>query len=126
MAISVFIYIPYSQVSSGNPVNIDSDFQFTQTANPSSFKISFNVPSLSLFRVLVTYDFAWNDLALRLDIPGSEDDIYGELEYNKNEIETTQLNPGNYVLYIYEPFDTTARGFVLRDCVQFHMTVGQN
>jgi hypothetical protein len=72
----------------------------------------------------VTYDFVWNDLALRLDLPGSSDPVQGDLDYNRNEISLIQLVAGNYTLHIYEPFNTTSsKTFNLRNCVEFHLTV---
>jgi hypothetical protein len=107
-----------------SPINIDDDFYFTQVPDPSDFKVRFSVPATSMFRVLLTYDFLWNDVALRLDMPGSSDPLQGELGYNKNEISLQQLSPGNYTLHIYEPFNTTTgRILALRNCVQFHMTL---
>lgn len=69
------------------------------------------------------YDFVWNALALRLDVPGSTDSVQGELGYNKNEISILTLSPGTYTLHVYEPFNTSAKILALRNCVNFHLIV---
>jgi hypothetical protein len=112
-------------VVANSPVFIEQDYFFTQEANPRDILIHFQVTAPSLFRAAVTYDFVWNDLALKLDLPGSSDPVQGDLDYNRNEITLIQLSKGNHTLHIYEPFNTTSsKTFNLRNCVQFHMTLG--
>jgi hypothetical protein len=105
-----------------DPIYIENDYYFTQGADPADITVRFQVTATSIFRAAVTYDFVWNDLALRLDIPGSSDPVQGDLDYNRNEISVIQLAAGTYTLHIYEPF--SARTLNLRSCVEFHLTLG--
>jgi hypothetical protein len=71
------------------------------------------------------YDFLWNDLALLLDGPGSND-YQGDIKYNKNDIPPIRLPSGGYTLHIYEPFDSTVlKQYALDNCVSFHLKVGK-
>lgn len=57
-------------------------------------------------------------MALSLSVVGTQDPVYGEIEYNKNEITTTTLSPGNYTLRIYQPFGGNAL-----NCINFRLRV---
>ncbi|KAN0043380.1 hypothetical protein ACTA71_011032 [Dictyostelium dimigraforme] len=107
------------------PFFSSGSYNFNQNSSAITFKLPFVVPSVSLFRAVLSYDFIWNNLAIVLKSSSSSNIISdGVLGFNRHEIEIIELVPGSYELDIYEPFPTQASQLNLKNCVDFVLEVG--
>lgn len=101
-------------------------YSFTQTDKALRHHINFTLDQPYFLRAIISYDFLWNNLNLRLrhvNPSATTGNLlaYGKTAYNRNDIDVVQLNEGQYVLEVYEPSllnNANARG-----CVKFDLLV---
>lgn len=103
-------------------------YAFEQTADelivkiPISIQNSQNVSDVVYFRSVISYDFIWSDLSIRLLDAEGEVVALGQNLFNKNEIVTLQLTSGNYTLEIFEP--QALEQEELHHCTEFSFYIG--
>lgn len=96
-------------------------YSFTQTNAALHRRLNFTLDQTYFMRAIISYDFLWNNLNLRLYSQPSRNLLaYGKTKYNRNDIDVVQLVAGTYTLDIYEPslINNAARG-----CVKFDLLI---
>jgi len=89
---------------SNDPVNFRKSYEFSQTVDPFSSKIQFNIEKQADVRVLATYNFLQADLALTITNNASGTVLmYGDSGSNYENLGPIRLQPGRYDLTIFEP-----------------------
>eukprot|EP01125_Pyxidicula_operculata_P010688 TRINITY_DN351_c0_g2_i3.p1 TRINITY_DN351_c0_g2~~TRINITY_DN351_c0_g2_i3.p1 ORF type:complete len:2844 (-),score=811.49 TRINITY_DN351_c0_g2_i3:165-8696(-) len=110
------IYVPTTQI-----LEKEQQYAFRQTNKSFSHKLRFDITTFTYMRAILFYDFVWSDLTLRLT---SNDTLvaFGINQYNENEISGVALQPGSYVLEIFEsqPLEQEE----LRRCTEFTFSYG--
>jgi hypothetical protein len=108
---------------------IEQTYQFTQTAQPMSTEVNFELKSEGWFRAQVQYDFAWGDIGfvvLQQPAAGSGGQpriiIASENRYDKDEAAPQLLPAGQYTLRLFE---TSVQEVVeWRRCIHFQLGAG--
>ena len=96
----------------------------SSSSNMVMARLSFTVPQLTRFRALVTGDFLYSQLALRLE--ETERGYTSELLYGGYELSAQSLAPGTYTLVIYAPYDskTLPEGPIRTACIETTLHIG--
>lgn len=109
--------------SVGQPFYSSNTWFYNQTSSNFNISFPFTLSAAVNFRSYVLYDFAWADLSVRIRNANSTATLlFGEDEYDKNELGPVELSPGSYILEIYEPAAVSVAQY--RGCVDFTLTVG--
>eukprot|EP01087_Luapelamoeba_hula_P002906 TRINITY_DN1271_c0_g1_i3.p1 TRINITY_DN1271_c0_g1~~TRINITY_DN1271_c0_g1_i3.p1 ORF type:complete len:3009 (-),score=261.11 TRINITY_DN1271_c0_g1_i3:1901-10927(-) len=103
-----FIPSPALPPAGKDALVLQGQFSFGGELDSYVTSLSFNVTHPSLIRVTASYDFVFSHLALAL-YQNESMVSHGETSYNREDIITTQIPPGNYLLQIEEtrPVTTT-------------------
>lgn len=111
----------YSPTPTYSPYFLDRTYRFTRTTALREINLPFVVPNgaIAAFRASIYYDFVMHDLALLL-LRGDDELEQSVLRYNREDIESISLDPGNYYLRIYEPANSTD----FAKCVPFVLQLG--
>jgi len=101
----------------------ENQYFFTQTSAALLVELPFTVApgDFLLFRADLRYNFLWSDLDLRL-VMGNDTLAYAKGEFDHMDLETTLLNPGDYILQIYEVADFEL--VELHSCQSFYLMIG--
>ena len=100
-------------------------YQFPQSSSSYSTLIPLVIEKPSYLSASIMYDFAWNDMYLRLydfdkDNEAAESLAIGVTRFNRNVLEAVLLNPGQYALYVNEP---SVLDQDLRRCAEYTLSV---
>ena len=117
-----------STLLSGEPLpweDLGDNYNFPQTSEVFSVLVAFSLDKPTYFTAIITYDFTWNDMYLRLydfdkDNEAPESLAIGVTRFNRNVLEPVLLNPGDYALYIIEPSVVNSD---LRRCAEYALSV---
>jgi hypothetical protein len=101
-------------------------YQFPQTSQTFSSLISFHLNEPSYITVLLSYDFLWNDLSLKIlnmdkeSLDGASTVAFGSHKYNVNQIQSAVLGSGDYAIDLFEPSVVDES---LRRCANFDLHI---
>lgn len=110
------------QNRSNSEFSITEKYIFEQSTSAFIAQIPLIVESSSVFaRVLLSYDFVWSDLSVRILSPEGSLIVLGENDFNKNQILPLRLPRGTYTIQIFEPAPFHQVG--LHRCVSFEFMV---